>query len=197
MDTAGDPVDPSDTDTTIPKTLIDVDPDETGAVETQYYGENVSSTPLCFRNCKHAYDKRFSQIRCALCARQFHVKCVTEQEPNFDARSAYRCDTCKLFPANILQHIDAINNAMQEMATAQQAMHRVISRKLDELATQADESKRENELLRAKVTDMTTQLQQKQWPTHRPQQTVWLSTWTRTNCNTRVLFACPVLNCNG
>ena len=176
MDTAGDPGDPSDTDTTIPKTLIDVNPDETGAVETQNYGENVSSTPLCFRNCRRAYDKRFSQIRCALCARQFHMKCVTEQEPNFDARSAYRCDTCKLFPVNILQHIDALNNAMQEMAIAQQAMHRVISRKLDELATQADESKRENELLRAKVTDMTTQLQQKQWPTHRPQQTVVVGT---------------------
>ena len=44
MDTAGDPGDPSDTDTTIPKTLIGVDPDETGAVETQNYGENVSST---------------------------------------------------------------------------------------------------------------------------------------------------------
>ena len=119
---------------------------------------------------------RRSDAHCVLDELQFHVKCVTEQEPNFDARSAYRCDTCKLFPVNILQHIDSLNNAMQEMATAQQAMHRVISRKLDELATQADESKRENELLRAKVTDMTTQLQQKQWPTHRPQQTVVVGT---------------------
>ena len=69
MDTAGDPVDPSDTDTTIPKTLIDVDPDETGAVETQNCGENVFSTPLCFCNCRHAYmisGSRRSDAHCVL-----------------------------------------------------------------------------------------------------------------------------------
>ena len=79
MDTAGDPGDPSDTDTTTAKTLFDVDLDETAAVGIQNCGENVSSTPLCFRNCRYASDKRFSQIRCVLSARQFHVKCVTEQ----------------------------------------------------------------------------------------------------------------------
>ena len=136
----------------------------------------VVTTPICFPDCKHGDDKRFKQIWCALCARPFHDKCVNEKDPHYDSRLSYRCETCKQFPANTMIHAETMTNTMQEMITAQREMHKDMTNKFDELHIELETMKRNNEMLRVKVVELSTEQQRQQWPTQRPERTVVLGT---------------------
>ena len=73
-------------------------------------------------------------------------------------------------------HTETLNNTMQALMTAQHEMHKDISSKFADLNAELETMKRDNELLRVKVVELSTQQQRKQWPTHRPERTVVVGT---------------------
>ena len=192
--TAYDPIGPnngeSETGTTAADVINDWDRDATTIIAIALVRENniVVTTPISFQDCKQGDDKRFNQICCALCARPFHDKRVNEKYPHYDSRLSYRCETCKqLFPANIMLHTETLNNTMQAMMTAQREMHTYISSKCIDLHSKLETMKRDNEILRVKVVELSTQQQRQQWSTYRPERTVVVGTrllkhkWMKTN----------------
>ena len=65
---------------------------------------------------------------------------------------------------------------MQAMVTAEREMHKETLSKFVDLHSELETMMRDNEILRVKVVELSTQQQRQQWPTHRPERTVVVGT---------------------